>query len=1098
MLKLYDISDAIGRWRLPGILIMVGFIVFLLTSCIRDDTETPVLPVGAQLTLSVQVPGGNRSNDDNVSDSAGEGNSAPGTRAMPADEVRIDEVYVFLFHPGGVLEGAYPGSTPQSHPTIPGRQSFTVKLPEGTFDVMVLANSQAFIASAGLTPGMTHTQVSAALTLRQTGKWNVAGSDLFPFWGEMKNAVLQKNGTLGVIPLNRAVAKIDIVSSDAVKNDFTLQTIAVYHWQEYMALIPDDGTMQGDEVVKATRTGTALNLYPASGKMTYTGGDISGGGITSKIYLNETPNPGSGDFPVMPCIVVGGQLSGQTGLRYYRLDLSTTAADGTRTYRDLLRNHHYNITLTDVLTNGSATEEEAYESATVDIEADIQEWEEGQLKNIIIDGEYWLRVDPAEFTLAREAHAATPGTRAERFGLDDYFFEIESNTEWKIDPNTIVYTPSEENDWFNLNNRGVNTDWSGAADTVADMEIVVTDNLTGEDRKATFTVVAGTIRFPVTVTQTPETMVTITITGISHPDPYMSQHLSMELEGEPHIIEFDIEWTPAELDCVVGVSPFMGSRITEVESGLSDGEVLRGGRKHIRAVIKPDVEPLPTEEMMSEPLRGLFSFTVGDVTEMFIATCYRYIMVNHANPSPYRMDMPDHRLRLLTNMCFRVKSVRDEYGILTPACKQRLENMESPPENYLMVNQIRFHNCDLEFVTSAPELDGKKAIVQIEYNLGFSGEMRTFDIEIEAYHLQPNSYMLKPGESVHIPVRKAFRAWSQYPMNSQIPQGTLGCEIVWESAPGLVMEHRLTPVYPEKNIDSEIYIRTDPSAVEGNALVALTMDGNIVWSWHIWVTGYDPDQDNYTYVNMTGDTYTTFMDRNLGAFSNNPATDNNKRRAQGLMYQWGRKDPFPPAADINDPARRTLQGNHENVYYPSGRSAFGSVPAGSWSEPIEAYKYSVENPTLHIGSNSSLYHWTVDDTHLWYLNPEGVYHKTEFDPCPEGWSVALGSNPWGGATPLEDNFFFVPLPEEVGNQFGYIRVDDYYIPASGYIDEEGYYYDVGYWGGSYTSRRGVADGIDRGVTLSVDYPQDQSLIVFGQRLVNKSTARNVRCSRTDR
>lgn len=687
-----------GKWAFPVILIAVG-LALILTSCIRDDAEIPAPPVGTRVTLSVQVPGGSKPAEEAGADFDGDGNGQPGTRAMPADESRIDEVYVLLFHPGGTFEGAYPGSAPQNHPSVPGRRTFTVTLPEGNFDVMVIANSLSHITAAGLTAGMTRAQVSAALTMRQTGKWGVAGSDLFPFWGELKNVVLQKNGTLGVIPLNRAVAKIDIVSSDAVKNDFTLQTVSVYHWQRDMALIPDEGTMQGDEVTKATRTGSVLDLIPASGKITYSGGDITGGGISSKIYLNETPNPGSGDFPVIPCIVIGGQLTGETGIRYYRIDLSTVEVDGTRKYRDLLRNHHYSLTLRDLLTNGSDTEEEAYESTAIEIETDIQQWEEGEMKNIIIDGEYWLRVDPAEFELAREAHEAGPDSRAERFTPDDYFFEIESNTSWSIDPAAIEYSPSGQSDWFDLNH------WSGSAG-LTDMEMYVTENTSGGNRVAVFTVAAGTIRYKVKVTQTVEAMVRIKVTVLeseNYPDNITSYgYISTPgMERNFHLL---VEWYPESYDCNVQVV-VIGPPLEFITGYGIESTTLQGGRKLYEIKLKPFEEgDFDTQQMTCKSMTSFVQFTVGNQSEL-VSLWHRVTDVR-LEKNVYRLDLLE-KLNFFLNVNQEVVSVDDPYDILSAETKQMLLGFNTGWSSGYINRNVGSMTRDLTMGDPAPEKDGK-------------------------------------------------------------------------------------------------------------------------------------------------------------------------------------------------------------------------------------------------------------------------------------------------------------------------------------------------------------------------------------------------------
>lgn len=75
------------------------------------------------------------------------------------------------------------------------------------------------------------------------------------------------------------------------------------------------------------------------------------------------------------------------------------------------------------------------------------------------------------------------------------------------------------------------------------------------------------------------------------------------------------------------------------------------------------------------------------------------------------------------------------------------------------------------------------------------------------------------------------------------------------------------------------------AVADGNAVIAVKdAGGNILWSWHIWVTGYDPNNEYDTWcigVKM--------MNRNLGALSKEPEDG---ALTHGLLYQWGRKDPF--------------------------------------------------------------------------------------------------------------------------------------------------------------------------------------------------------------
>ena len=64
----------------------------------------------------------------------------------------------------------------------------------------------------------------------------------------------------------------------------------------------------------------------------------------------------------------------------------------------------------------------------------------------------------------------------------------------------------------------------------------------------------------------------------------------------------------------------------------------------------------------------------------------------------------------------------------------------------------------------------------------------------------------------------------------------------------------------------------------------LCADGDILWSWHIWVT-------NRPITTSEGNNL-QWMDRNLGALSNEIGDVANR----GMLYKWGRKEPFLPSS----------------------------------------------------------------------------------------------------------------------------------------------------------------------------------------------------------
>lgn len=109
----------------------------------------------------------------------------------------------------------------------------------------------------------------------------------------------------------------------------------------------------------------------------------------------------------------------------------------------------------------------------------------------------------------------------------------------------------------------------------------------------------------------------------------------------------------------------------------------------------------------------------------------------------------------------------------------------------------------------------------------------------------------------------------------------VSAKLVWQDTKGLVKSLNFDPA------EQKIYIEL--SDVQGNAVVAVCdNDGNILWSWHLWVCNYDPELDLYTTEPNESGTTWTFMYRNLGAIDVNHASVD----CYGMIYQWGRKDPF--------------------------------------------------------------------------------------------------------------------------------------------------------------------------------------------------------------
>lgn len=161
----------------------------------------------------------------------------------------------------------------------------------------------------------------------------------------------------------------------------------------------------------------------------------------------------------------------------------------------------------------------------------------------------------------------------------------------------------------------------------------------------------------------------------------------------------------------------------------------------------------------------------------------------------------------------------------------------------------------------------------------------------------------------------------------------------------------------------------------GNALIGVTdSDGNVLWSWHIWLCrDYDPIADAIT-LPVTN---TIMMDRNIGASGASYYS-----RDAGMLYQWGRKDPFFISQ---------WDWMSDN---PQCMSTIGPSPVKAAEDIIVGdnnLEYSIAHPEIFITNEYSPYDWYAIEKHnmnasLWNENN----HKTIYDPCPAGWKVPEG------------------------------------------------------------------------------------------------------------
>ena len=176
-------------------------------------------------------------------------------------------------------------------------------------------------------------------------------------------------------------------------------------------------------------------------------------------------------------------------------------------------------------------------------------------------------------------------------------------------------------------------------------------------------------------------------------------------------------------------------------------------------------------------------------------------------------------------------------------------------------------------------------------------------------------------------------------------------EVLWESFGTDEMPNVGDLIASASYKNGYIRFSTPETFRDGNAVIAAkNSKGTILWSWHIWCA--EEGFNGQVYYNDAG----TMMDRNLGATSATPGDVG----ALGLMYQWGRKDPFLGSSSIS--------------------SSVLAVSTGTWN-------ITSGGSTANTEANPMTFYTSM---HL--PNRNWMSIKTAYDPCPAGWRVPEGGD----------------------------------------------------------------------------------------------------------
>ena len=288
--------------------------------------------------------------------------------------------------------------------------------------------------------------------------------------------------------------------------------------------------------------------------------------------------------------------------------------------------------------------------------------------------------------------------------------------------------------------------------------------------------------------------------------------------------------------------------------------------------------------------------------------------------------------------------------------------------------------------------------------------------------------------------------------------------------------------------------------LDTNAVIAAyNSNGEVIWSWHIWIVDENPLLATDTYSNGK-----TFMRKNLGAFTNaNGSKDEQKiLDSYGMYYQWGRKDPFPRPLYFDATGAYDEDRYNENSTYIKEVFAECTAKNGTLEYVTKHPMHFITNAACIEEGGDGIGDWLwkgYGDDNLWGDNAKSIY-----DPCPYGWRVPSADDM--SVLYLADAEDNTPL-DDARKQYGWHLSDGtnkYFYPACGrrrYTDglvenmnsKEGVYPSQPQpWEGYYWTSSTSADG--KAVALYFDLTTTRTINkFFPSHSARRANGFQVRC-----
>lgn len=436
------------------------------------------------------------------------------TRAVQtAEEAEVKNVYVLIFE----NDGSYVGrkivtESNLTTETDPELITFTVSLPvsastanDDKYDIVLLANMSD--TGAGSLVSQINVQISARSdkeTFLKRLTYSCTGNPEAPF---PMASLMKEPQTIDIntdftgenrFEMIRMISRIDM-GFDASYAGYTIEEVHLYNYNQHGLVWHNSG----DSPATVTLPSTPDKAEDISYSVTNTASDKTS--FSEQLYALEAQIEEAD--ATRPCLVVR-LTDGTEDLGWYRIDF--VKSDGT--WLDLVRNYRYIFTITGVKGNGYEDPDTAYKSKSTDIEAEIVDWSDAGVDEVVTDGQYILGVAPVEMELEADVsagHSITVKTTAPAWR---YYLSDNADSE-----EVLVSKP----DWITFSGYTEGAEIAGGNSNPGyTLTFSVTEN-TSTDRTAYVHITTGKMTILVTILQqAPIGVRTLNVSGPSSDYPY--------------------------------------------------------------------------------------------------------------------------------------------------------------------------------------------------------------------------------------------------------------------------------------------------------------------------------------------------------------------------------------------------------------------------------------------------------------------------------------------------------------------------------------------------------------------------------------------------